>query len=246
MKLMASIALGLVLASAGLAVSESVALAACTAPPAPPVECASGRNLRAYQAGVYTGSALVDQIWTSTAVHEDPDLWYILKQQVDTTIPGIIAGLPGWPDDYDTYVQCRAQGLLEGTTCNMDKINPGNGCALDGIDWGLISSQIYCDLSVALGGLGAIVPWFLQTPHGLCGDTFESWCGDVFRYVATNAADPLQDPEHLTPPGIVAPWPPEPDPLCAPYTQDPFDDIFGDSVTVDCEYELPPPTPPTL
>jgi len=238
MRLISRMAVGVVLALAGVVVCESQALAATQCNPSPPDQCSFGRNLRGWNAGVFTGVAVVDQIWYSPAVNRDPDNWEILEHGVVDVIPQVVAGLPSWPDGYTDYVQCRIQGLLEGTTCRMMEINPGLECALDGADWGEISASVYCLLSEDLDGLGDVAPWFIRPPVGLCGDEFQSWCEDVYRYVATNGDDPLND-EHVDPPWT--PWPPYGDPECLAYTQDPFATVFEHSVTIDCTYDLPPP-----
>lgn len=240
MKWVEKVGVATLLVAAGLILTESTALASpATCPPTPPDDCSSARDVRGFSAGVFTGEALVDQIWSSPDIGEDPAKWEELKDAVLEVIPDIIAGLPGWPDEYTSYVRCRAQGLIEGSACALIPLDPIPECILDGIDWGVLSAELYCVLSESFGGLDDVVPWFIRPPAGLCADGFQSWCEDVFRYAASDGGDAL-DPEHATPPGDVTPWPPAGDPLCVDYTQAPFVTVFDDSIFVDCSYEIPP------
>lgn len=227
MNTVAKIGSALILASVGLVGVESMALAAC--PPTPPAVCASGRELRGWQAGVATGASLVKQIWMSAAVAQDPDNWELFKEEVTTVIPGVVTSLP----QGSQYVKCRTQGLLESTTCTMIPHNPGPQCAFDGFDWGNISAAVYCQLSEDLGGLANVEPWYIRPVPGMCEDKFQTWCEDTYRYVATNTSDPFEATH-------VPPYYPDGDPQCVPYTQATFADVFNNSVYVDCSYNIPP------
>ena len=237
--------LALVLTSAGLMFSgaEAMAVSPCitTQLPAPPNLCAAGRNFNGYRMGAIGGVSLVDQIWNSHDVGHNPDNWELLKTAVDTTIPQTITAFFSSSTQYSDYVQCRAQGLLEGATCEMNYINPIPGCALDGFDWGVISASIYCLMAEQQHGLGDVVPWFVRPVGHLCADAFQSRCDDVYHYFA--AGTPMSFPP---PPPRTAPVP---DPLCAQYAQgtptDPlcsgsYSDVFCHSVFIDCAYDIGP------
>jgi hypothetical protein len=180
--------------------------------------------------------ALVDQIWKSNAIGENPANWGALKEQVDDTIPATIASMPGWPYSYDSYIRCRAQGLLDGSTCRMGELNPFQGCAVHGIDWGIMCAHLYCKFSTTFGGLVNVVPWFIRKPIGISPFFFQSACNDVFRYIATDGAHELGSYDDFcwTPPPH---WPPHRFPACVPFTQPPFSDIFEDSAALGCSYD---------
>jgi len=190
--------------------------------------------------GVIGGVSLVDQIWNSQSVAADPDNWDVLKVAVDTTIPNIVGAFFSSSTVYDDYVRCRAQGLLEGTTCEMNVLNPIPGCALDGFDWGSISASLYCSMSEAFGPLGDVVPWFVRPPAHLCADAFQTTCEDTYHHIAAGTPMSYSPPPPRAVPGA--------DPLCAPYTTgtptDPaacgsYNDVFCHSVFIDCAYNIP-------
>lgn len=222
-----------------LVVAESNAFALpcdLTAPPA----CVTARDKSGYAAGTYMGSGLVSQIWRSPAVDEQIDNWDILHQQVTVTIPNIVTAV--YSASMDQYTQCRMQGLLDGSVCQMNTLNPIPGCQLNGADWGGISSAIYCGLSMALGGLADATPWFTRYPVGMCGAAFENYCDDTFRYGATTGVDPLLPEveaflvdEGIDPTSLLQPI------ECAAYTKDTYEQVFNDSVYTDCAYTIPPP-----
>jgi hypothetical protein len=184
------------------------------------------------------GTALVDQIWRSSAVNQNIDNWGILNQQVTTTIPAIVSS--AYQVSSSQYTQCRVQGLLDGTVCKMNTLDPLPGCQLDGVDWGSISAGVYCGLSIALDGLADIVPWFIRPVPGMCGDHFQVYCEDTYRYAATVGADPLA-PEVLA--FLVAEGVPAASLLqpaaCHEYTVAPFVSTFNHSVYIDCSYTIP-------
>src|SRR5512138_834077 len=138
-----------------LVVAESNAFALPCNLVAPP-ECVTNREQRGYASGTYMGTGLVDQIWHSPAVGEDPDNWDILHQQVVVTIPTIVTAV--YSAAMDQYTKCRMQGLLDGTVCEMNTLDPIPGCQLNGADWGGLSSAVYCGLSIALGGMADMPP----------------------------------------------------------------------------------------
>jgi hypothetical protein len=222
-----------------LAVSESVALAA--APPCnltPPPECAAQRDTNGYYAGVNQGMSFVLQIWKSKAVGENKDNWDILRTQVTSTIPAVVSSLR--KVSWTPYTKCRVQGLVDGTVCKMNQLDPIPGCQLDGTDWGRISAELYCDLSIEMGGLGDVVPWYIRTPPGSCGQSWQNYCDDVYRYAATRGADDLLPEvraflvgQNIDPTQF---WQ---EPKCLQYTLPPYVKVYDDSIYVDCSYIIP-------
>lgn len=225
-----------------LALGESSAMAAgspsyCRAGLVPPVEC-TGRNAIGYTSGVGQGVSLVDQIWSSAAVDQNPDNWEVLTNQVTATIPTTVATV--YQMTWNDYLKCRTQGLLDGSVCRMNEIDPVPGCQLDGADWGKMSAAIYCELSQVLGGLADIVPWFIRTPPGICGERFEYYCDNVYRYGATSGATSLNADvsDFLVTRGVDPASFLLPD-TCSPYTIAPFETVFDHSIYVDCAYIIP-------
>lgn len=241
MKLQSIIGFTLAATSLVLAVSESSALArtpsTCRATASIPAVC-TGRDSTGYLAGVGQGVSTVDQIWESETVNQMQDNWEILVDRVTNTIPNTVATVfsPTWSQ----YLQCRTQGLLEGSICRMNELNPIPGCQLDGVDWGKMSAALYCQLSVDLGGLADIPPWFIRTPPGMCGANFENYCEDTYRYGATRGEDHL-DPaveallvnRSIDPASLLQPA------TCLEYTKSPWEAVFNDSIYVDCSYTIP-------
>lgn len=239
MKRFAILGLSAAATSLVLVADHSAALAA---PPAcsdlkPPTKCAAPRDTNGYRAGAYQGESLVLQIWRSKAVDQNIDNWGVLKNQVVVTIPAIVASLR--KTSWTQYTQCRVQGLLDGAVCKMNQLDPIPGCQLDGADWGRISGALYCSLSIDSGGLGDVKPWFVRTPPGVCGDKWQGYCDDVYRYSATEGADDLlcDTRDFLVKKG----WnlAELPQPKCRPYTAPPFVQVFEDSVYIDCSYFIP-------
>lgn len=222
-----------------LVVAESKAFALPCNLTAPP-ECASIRDQNGYAAGTYMGTGLVLQIWRSPMVNQQIDNWDILHEQVMVTIPTIVTSF--YSASMDQYTKCRMQGLLDGTVCEMNTLDPIPGCQLNGADWGAISSAVYCGLSIALDGLCDMPPWFSRYPVGMCGDAFQAYCDDTYRYGATTGVDPLLPEvaaflvaEGIDPTSLLQPI------ECAPYTQGTFAQTFEDAVYTDCAYLIPPP-----
>lgn len=233
--------IGFASAAMTLALSASPALArlpsTCRATQTPPAMC-TGRNATGYAAGVGQGVSLVDQIWESPEVGENPENWEQLRDRVTTTIPATVAAV--YQTTWNDYLKCRTQGLLEGAVCRMIEIDPIPGCQLDGTDWGNMSASLYCTLSIDLGGLGDVEPWFIRPAPGMCSGGFQTYCEGVYRYGATNGATALptdveafliskgRDPMSYLQPVE-----------CVPYTTEPFVATFDDSVYIDCSYTIP-------
>lgn len=242
MKLHLNIGLAMAAITLVMAFNESTALARipsyCRATLPPPSPQCTGRNAAGYLAGVGQGVSTVDQIWEADAVGQNPDNWEILVARVTTTIPTTVATIKEstWSD----YLMCRTQGLLDGSVCRMNELDPIPGCQLDGADWGHMSAAIYCQLSIDLLGLADVAPWFIRPPAGMCGGGFQTYCEDVYRYGATNGGDPLDSGvlDLLTSRGV-DPATLIQAPECVTYTVTPWTTTFDDAVAVDCSYTIP-------
>ncbi len=205
----------------------------------PPTECVGGALERQWTAGVKIGRRLTDQLWASTRVNQDPANWRLLVDAVTKAIPSAVASAirVGGPS---MSTVCRTQGLLDGSVCEMSDITPEPiQCVLDGIDWGKISSGLYCELSIAFDGLQSM-PWFVRLPQDVCGNNFEESCDNIYEFGATRADPGILLPlvaTELQARGTTDPtveyWQGE---ACLPYTIAPFDEVFHDSMKYDCSY----------
>lgn len=243
---------GLALAASGLMASVSSAAApVCGA--TVPVQCSAPRDSQGYKAGVFQGMSTVLQIWSSAAVGQNPANWGVLKTQVTQTIPTIVETLRK-SSQWSNYTLCRVQGLLDGTVCEMNTLNPNAQCQLDGVDWGKISSAIYCELSIALGGLGDVTPWFISNPQSSCEANFETFCAGTYRYAATAGKQALSaDLIALLKFQNIDPVTLQLSPACLQYTDyvadagagvpvdAGFATTFVNSIAVDCAYSIPTP-----
>jgi hypothetical protein len=222
--------------------------------PTPPAQCAAGRELNGYNMGYLQGQSTVLQIWRSPAVDQNPDNWDKLDKAVRDTIKPMIATTLA-RTNIDQYLRCRVQGMLDGTLCKMNDLNPIPGCMWDGAVWGDFSAYIYCAVSVALDGLADVTPWFVRLPTGMCGTGFQNYCDSVYRYGANHTVyslpttvDPVTNmtmEQLLVSNGynpISSLWQPA---VCEPYTVDDpvtgknFQTIFESSVALDCAYLAP-------
>src|SRR5262249_29672413 len=108
-----------------------------------------------------------------------------------------------------------------------------SSCILDGGQWGDFTSNLYCELSIELNGLGESET-FVRAPVGLCGTLFESVCDNTYQYVATEGRIPLQQPvkSFLSQHGVS----PQPYPGCLPHTTGEYAPIFSSAMNSDCSY----------
>jgi hypothetical protein len=233
-----------------LAFMSTAAMTAITvaspAQAAVPAECSAARDTRGYNAGLNQGMSTVLQIWRSASVNQDINKCdTVVRPLVTTTIPPIVTA--AFTVDNSMYTQCRAKGLLDGTVAELRTVcGPAVGaCVLDGADWGSIAGSIYCSLSIDLGGLGDVVPWFTRPDQpGICESNFQTTCEDVYQYIGTNGGDALDS----TLVAILAVRGVNPVtsylkyPQCPAFTQasdGTLLKVFSDSLYVDCSYDVP-------
>jgi hypothetical protein len=170
---------------------------------------------------------------------EDPDRYDELVDLLTDTIPGIVTSYTR--AGITPYTQCRVQGYLDSLTFQLQLLNPIE-CVIDGGDWASIMAQVYCSVSIELGGI-ADGDLLLRRPAGVCGAYFEATCEDVYRNVATDGVDPIDE-------GVAAcldeagfdleslPYLVSFGEACRPYTLGAFASTFATSVFNDCSYEV--------
>jgi hypothetical protein len=203
--------------------------------PTPPEQCATGRNLRGWEAGYNVGRAQVGRLWNSLG--QDPDRYdELVGLSLSTITPVVTTYLtPG----VTPYTRCRAQGYLDATVYAIQQLNPIE-CVIDGADWGTVMGQIYCSVAVQLDGVST-GPLLIRVPTGVCGQYFETTCDAVFTYVATDGSATIEE-------GIAAcledagldlsslPYADNFGEACTPYTTGTHEAAFAAALQTDCAY----------
>jgi hypothetical protein len=144
--------------------------------------CTTGSKLAQYKTGKKLGAMIVDQAWLT--VGEDPtrfdEVADAVRAAVSTAIDNLASSNPS------DLVLCRAKGMAQGVCDALDGIQDGveEICLLDGEAWGELSSELYCSLSIAFGGLD-VVGLLPAAPVGVCGETFEDTCREVFTSLSS-------------------------------------------------------------
>jgi hypothetical protein len=204
----------------------TLALSLCLAGVAhaePPSECNDdGRNERFYDLGVYKGVSLVNQAWAS--LEPDQCNHDKLLDFVGIVSAAFEAGAPA--PDSPLAVYCHYTGSYVGAieranemanTCVED-------CQLNGYMIGEMAAIFYCQLSIALGGLG-LDDWVVEGDLTPCGEEFVAGCQD--RFVELTQV-----------------YPSATDPRCLPYTpyyEPPYDEnVYNTTKNNQCIYELEP------
>jgi hypothetical protein len=202
------------------------------AAPVLPSECSARRDSTAWNSGRSSGESRVNSVWRSSAVNRDLDNLSDALPNVLDALQQYLLSLAG-DSEPTTNIKCRAQGYTEGFLFALNKLFAA--CVLDGADWGQFAADVYCRMSLELGGLGEET-LFVRAPVGLCGNLFEYTCEDVYRYVGSEGdhtvASIVQD--YLDDEGITL----EPYPGCGIYTDDEYLATFEAALHNDCTYEI--------
>jgi hypothetical protein len=218
------------MALASVASAQSVP----SVPKAPkvPSECSDSRNSKAWTSARTAGESRVNTVWKSNAVAQDLDkLSDALPSVLDSLQQYLVSLTSG--SEPTLYTKCRAQGYTEGFVYRLNVLF--NQCVLDGADWGQFAADLYCRLSVELGGLGSDT-LFVRAPVGLCGNMFEATCEDVYRFVGYEGDFEVRPivASYLTANEITL----EPYPGCLPYTDGEYLEGFETSLHNDCTYQI--------
>jgi hypothetical protein len=127
--------------------------------------------------------------------------------------------------------RCRIQGVADGFIYRLAQLL--GQCVLDGAQWGQFTSELYCELSIELGGLGDVTV-LNRAPAGLCGTLFEQVCDSVYAYVASEGSAALAPSvsAFIASRGVtIATYP-----GCAAFTKGAFETVFEGSLELDCTY----------
>jgi len=210
MKTLISVLLGLMIWSgAATALADDI-----------PVGCQGSTIVtRAYQSGVAQGKSLVQRAWLSV---NDCD-------QLEHLTDIIIANVDFYQlTGSSAYNICRHTGMIDGVFQQIDAVwTLCDGlCCDEGSAIGELAAELYCQLSILLGGL-AVPDDFVRRPVFECGFEFQTCCDSNFMGVsrAYEGLDLLGQVKQ-----------------CLPYTEDPFFDVWDGSREIQCTY-VPPPVP---
>lgn len=186
-----------------------IATALCTlpamadaAPPTAPAFCDTPRELRMFYLGVRKGRNAAQQ--AIAAIQDDADTCPDLArlEELEATLRDIADHVDVPPESSDA-VQCHAVGQVAGLIAEVVDFQGEclDVCILDGQFIGEISALLYCELSIALDGLG-LADLFERLATDTCGTNFQNACDAQFEETASTVPD------------------------CAPFTVAPFVEVF--------------------
>jgi hypothetical protein len=206
-----------------------------------PVACETSRNERFYNLGVKKGRSLVNRAYDSLALEPGETLCDCYEDFQEKVVRAFEAAAP--PPSSPRSVLCHYAGSFEGAITRVDELAVEflefvEGNTVDGVEWagepnsirclidcyvqglfiGEMAATFYCDLSIALGGLG-LDEWLVGGRITFCGMLFVYGCHRMFNY--------------LTPR-----YPSEEDPQCLPYTQSPYLEVYAQTRHNQCLYEI--------
>ena len=181
-----------------------------------PASCDTTTPARnAYRTGVTAGKTLVNQAWAR--VNDCDRIDYFLGVLEDD-----ISRLT-LPQNASASTVCRYTGTVDGVYEMLDTLygTCSDLCFLDGSFAGEMSATVYCELSIALGGLSE-ADAFLRGPVQVCGLNFEFGCDSQFISITTTYENLMG--------------------VCYPYTEGEYADVWDEARNNQCAYvPLPPP-----
>jgi len=193
-----------------------------------PDSCQGTLSLRnSYGTGVKLGEKLVQAAWAK--INDCDQIEQFLTIVEDNV------GRLTLPPNASAGVACRYAGTTDGVFNILDALygTCSDQCFLDGEFAGKLAAEVYCELSIALGGLGPDDE-FLRGPVQVCGLNFEIACDTTFISESMSYAQP-------GPPG-------QPPLMCEPYTQGEYSPIWDLARNNQCAYSPEPapvnPSPP--
>lgn len=185
-----------------------------------PIGCQeSNFTIRGYQSGVAMGRSLVQRAWASV---NDCDELELFTDIVVTNVQSYQIG------GASTYTICRHTGMVDGVFQELDAVwlQCDGQCCQEGQVIGELAAELYCQLSIILGGLAAPDD-FVRRPVFTCGFTFETCCDTDFIGTSLSFEGFNLEGELVQ---------------CLPYTQNPYVEVWNGTRELQCMY-IPPPPP---
>lgn len=209
-----------------LTIVTGLALAFAAAPdahaqvstPVPATCSATPQATSAYRTGLRLGERIVTTSWSR--VNDCDRVEYFLSIVEDN-----VSRLTLPPNASNSTI-CRYTGTVDGVYNMLDQLygTCADQCFLDGEFAGEISGEVYCELSIALGGLAAADD-FLRGPVQVCGLNFEIGCDSAFIGTTVSYANS--------------------EGVCEPFTEGEFFDVWDQARNNQCAYEPEPELPAT-
>jgi hypothetical protein len=158
------------------------------------------RSQSQYRAGVRFGKLVVDQAWNT--INQDCSQLENFTSILENSFNSLIL-----PPNASLAVQCRHAGIVNGGIDALDNLWPvcTDLCTTDGFDIGKLVGKLYCDLSIALGGLEPADD-FIRGPVTWCQFLGQVYCD--CSYISYT-------PVYESPVG-----------KCRPYTDEPYYDTW--------------------
>jgi hypothetical protein len=183
---------------------------------APPASCSTGLAASSYKTGQRIGKNLVKSAWGNI---DDCDRIDQFLEIVEENVSRLTL-----KENPSNSTVCRYTGTVDGVYEELDGLygTCADQCFLDGTFAGQLSAEVYCELSIALGGL-VEADDFLRGPVAICGLNFEIGCDSEFIAVSTVYENP--------------------DGECVTYTEGEFEEVWEQSRYNQCAYVIEDPTP---
>jgi ElaB/YqjD/DUF883 family membrane-anchored ribosome-binding protein len=227
----AALAVALCVVSSGRAAAQDFSAQALElyGPGVPSICSSKPQRAQKYQAGLTKGTQKADELFASSEIGKNPDK---LRKKINRVLERLRDQVrEAWRSESSDGRRCRVQGVTDGFLSRIVELI--DQCILDGAQWGKFTAELYCTLSIELGGLGD-GGVFVRGPVGLCGDLFQQTCDGVYSYVATEGKTklPATVSRFCSDRGIsVSPYA-----GCYPYTTGNYASIFASSRALDCTY----------
>jgi hypothetical protein len=185
---------------------------------AAPANCATGINLSQYKTGLKIGKTIVKSAWANISDCDRVDYFLdvVLVKVSRLTLK----------EGASNATVCRYTGTADGVYEELDTLygTCADQCFIDGEFAGSLSAEIYCELSIALGGL-VEADDFLRGPVAICGLNFEIGCDSAF--IATSVDYANADGE------------------CLAYTEGEYETVWDQARNNQCAYVIEEPAPLT-
>jgi hypothetical protein len=187
-----------------------------TSAPVPPACAATTSASSAYRTGLRLGERTVNSAWDN--VRRDCGRVDQFMDIIDSSLTRLTL-----PAGASLATVCRYAGNIDGAYGALDLLygTCADQCFLDGEMIGALTGEIYCELSIALGGLVA-ADEFIRGEVQVCGLNFEIGCDSAF--IGTTL-------EYENTDGV-----------CLPFTEDGFEPVWDQVRNNSCAYE-PEPDP---